>query len=94
VEKRNSYRLLVGEPEGNKPLGRPRHRCVDNIKIDVGEMGSGGMNWIGLVQDNSKWRALMNVVMNLQVPYNAGNFLSGCKTGGLSSSAQLHRVIR
>jgi hypothetical protein len=67
-EKRNAYRLLVGKPEGMRPLGRPRHRWEDNIKMDLLEIGWGGVDWIGLAQDRDKWRALMNTVMNLRVP--------------------------
>jgi hypothetical protein len=67
-EKRNESRLLVGKPEGKRPLGRPRRRWVENIKIDLLEIGWGGVDWIGLAQDRDKWRALVNVVMNLRVP--------------------------
>jgi hypothetical protein len=67
-EKRNVYRLLVGKPEGKRPLGRPRCRWIDNIKIDLLEMGLNVVNWIGLAQDKYRWRALVNLVMNLQVP--------------------------
>jgi hypothetical protein len=67
-EKRNAYRLLVGKPEGKRPLGRPRRRWVDNIQMDLLEIGWGGVDWIGLAQDKDKWRALVNVVMNLRVP--------------------------
>jgi hypothetical protein len=67
-EKRNAYKLLVGKPEGKRPLGRTRRRWVDNIKIDLLEIGWGGVGWIGLAQDRDKWRALVNAVMNLQVP--------------------------
>jgi hypothetical protein len=66
--KRNSYRLLVGKPDGMRPLGRPRRRWVDNIKMDLLEIGLGGVDWIGLAQDRDKWRALVNAVMNLRVP--------------------------
>jgi hypothetical protein len=90
-EKRNTYRLLVGKPEGKRPLGRPRRRWVDNI-MDLGEVGWRDVDWIGLAQDRNKWRALVNSVLNLRVPYNAGKLSSGLTTGGLSSSAQLHRV--
>jgi hypothetical protein len=62
------YRLLVGKPEGKRPLGRPRRRWIDNIKIDLLEIGLGGVDWIGLVQDRYRWRALVNSVMNLRVP--------------------------
>jgi hypothetical protein len=67
-EKRNAYRLLVGKPEGRKPLGRPRRSWVDNIKMDLLEIGWGGVDWIGLSQDRDKWRALVSAVMNLRVP--------------------------
>jgi hypothetical protein len=66
--KRNAYRLLVGKPEGEGPLGRPRRRWVDNIRIDLGEVGWDGVDWIGLAQNRNMWRALVNSVMNLRVP--------------------------
>jgi hypothetical protein len=66
-EKRNAYRLLVGKPEGNRPLGRPGHRWVNNIKMDLREIGWGGMDWIDLAQDVDQWRAFVNTVMNLRV---------------------------
>jgi hypothetical protein len=65
-EKRNTYRLLVERPVRKILLGRPRHRWVDNIKMDVGEVGWGDVDWIGLAQDRNRWRALMNSVLNLQ----------------------------
>jgi hypothetical protein len=67
-EKRNAYRLLVGKPEGKKPLGRPTRRWADNIKIDLLEICWDGVDWIGLAQDRDKWRALVNAVMNFRVP--------------------------
>jgi hypothetical protein len=67
-KKRNAYRILVGKPEGKSPLGRPRHRWEDNIRIDPREIRWGGMDWIDLVQDRDQWRALVNTVMNLRVP--------------------------
>jgi hypothetical protein len=66
--KRNMYRLLVGKPEGKRPLGRPRRRWVDNIRMDLLELGWGDVNWIGLAQDRNRSRALVNSVMNLWVP--------------------------
>jgi hypothetical protein len=67
-EKRNAYRILVGNPEGKKPLGRPRRRWVDNITIYLREIGWDGTNWIDLTQDRDQWRALVNTVLNLRVP--------------------------
>jgi hypothetical protein len=68
VEKRNVYRLLVGKPEGKRPLGKSRYRCVDPIKMDLLKIGWGGVDWIGLAQDRDKWKALVNAVMNLRAP--------------------------
>jgi hypothetical protein len=67
-EKRNAYRILVGKPEGKRPLGRPRRRWVGNIKMDLREIGWDGMDW-------NQWRAVVNTVMNLLVPQYAGKFL-------------------
>jgi hypothetical protein len=67
-EKRNVYRLLVGKSEGKRPLGRPRRRWVDNMKIYLVKIGLGGVDWIGIGQDRCRWRALMNAAMNLRVP--------------------------
>jgi hypothetical protein len=68
VETRNAYRILVGKPEGKSPLGRPRRRWVDIIKMDLREIGWDGVNWIELAQHRDEWRALVNTVMNLRVP--------------------------
>jgi hypothetical protein len=67
-EKRNAYRLLVGKPEGKRPPGRPRRRWMDNIRMDLGEVGRGDVDWIGLAQDRNRCRALVNSVLNLRVP--------------------------
>ena len=75
-ERRGVYRVLVRKPEVRGPLGRPRRRWEDNIKMDLQEMGCGGMDWIDLAQDRDSWRALVTAVMNLQVPQNAANFLT------------------
>jgi hypothetical protein len=67
-EKGNAYRLLMGKPERKRPLGRPRRRWVDNIRMDLGEVGWGDVDWIGLAKDRNRWRALVNSVLNLRVP--------------------------
>ena len=67
-ESRAAYRVFVGKPEGKRPLGRPRRRWEDNIKMDLQEVGCGGVNWIELAQDRDRWRALVNAVMGLRVP--------------------------
>jgi hypothetical protein len=67
VEGRGAYRILVGRPEGRRPLGRPRHRREDNIKIDLQEVGWEGMDWIDMAQDRDRCRAVVSVVMNLRV---------------------------
>ena len=67
-EERGAYRLLVGKLEGKRPLGRPRRRWVDNIRMDLQEVGCGYMDWIGLAQDRDGWRRLVSAVMNLRVP--------------------------
>jgi hypothetical protein len=67
-EKKNACRLLVGKPEGKIPLGRPQRRWVDNIRMDVGELEWGDVDWIVLAQDRNRWRALVNLVLNLRVP--------------------------
>jgi hypothetical protein len=66
--KRDLYKTLVGKPKGKRPLGRPRHRWVDNIKIDLREIGWDGMDLIDLAQDRDQWKALVNMVMNLWFP--------------------------
>jgi hypothetical protein len=90
-EKRNAYRILVGKPEGRRPLGRPRRRWVDNIKMDLREIGWDGVDWVDLAEDRDQLRALVNTVMNLRLPYNAGKFLSGCTIGSFSRRAQLRK---
>ena len=68
VEGRGTYRVLVGKPEGKRPLGRPRRRWVDNIGMNLQEVGCGCVDWIGLAQDRDRWRTLVSAVMNLRVP--------------------------
>jgi hypothetical protein len=91
-EKRNTNRLLVRKPKRKRPLGRPRRRWLDNISMDLGEVGWGDVDWIGLAKDRNRWRALVNLVLNLRVPWNAGKLSSGLTSSGLSNSVQLHRV--
>jgi hypothetical protein len=67
-EKRNACRILVGKPEGKRPLGIPRRRWVDNIQMDLREIGWDGVDWIHMAQDRAQWRALVNTVLNLRVP--------------------------
>ena len=83
------YRVLVGKPEGKRPLGRPRRRWEDNIKIDLQEMGGGFGDWMELARDRDRLRALVIAVMNLRVPKNAGNFLTSCRTNQLASQEGL-----
>jgi hypothetical protein len=66
-EERKVYKVLVGKPEGKRPLGRPRRRWEDGIRMDLGDIGLGGVDWIRLAQDRDRWRAVMCVVINLQV---------------------------
>jgi hypothetical protein len=66
-EETNVYRVLMGKPEGKRPLGRPRHRWEDGIRMDLREIGWGSVDWIQLAQDKDRWRALVNTVMNLRV---------------------------
>ena len=67
-EERGVYRVLVGKPEEKRPLGRPRCRWVDNIRLDLQEVGCGDMDWIGLAEDRDRWRTLVSAVMNLRIP--------------------------
>jgi hypothetical protein len=67
-EQKNAYRLLVGNPEGKRPLGRPRRRWVDNIRMDLGDVGWYDVDWIGLAKDRNSWRSVVNSVLNLRVP--------------------------
>jgi len=68
VARMGVYRVLVGKPEGKRPLGRPRRRWVDNIRMDLQKVGCGYMDWIGLAQDKDRWRTFVSAVMNLRVP--------------------------
>ena len=90
-EERGVYRVLVGKPEGRRPLGT-RRRWVDNIRTDLQEVGCGYMDWIGLAQDRDRWRTLVSAVMYLQVPWNGGNFLTSCKPVSFSRRTLHHGV--
>ena len=79
-EGRVVYRVLMRKPEGKRPLGRPRRRWEDDIKMDLQEVGRGCEDWMELAQDRDRWRALVGTVMNLGVSKNAGNFLTSFRT--------------
>ena len=93
-EGRGVYRVLMGKPEGKRPLGRSRRRWEDNIRMDLQEVGLGYEDWIGLAQDRDRWRALVSEVRNFRVPYNAGNFLTSCKLASFSRRTLLHGVSK
>ena len=86
--------LLTHLPEGRRPLGRPRRRWVDNIRMDLQKVGCGYMDWIGLAQDRDSWRKLVSAVINLRVPWNAGNFLTSCKPVSFSRRTLHHGVSK
>jgi hypothetical protein len=87
---RGMYRVLVGKSEGKRPLGRPKRRWEDNIKMYLQAVGCGGTEWIELAQGRDRWRALVNAVMNPWIPKNAGNFLTSCKPVNFSRRTLLH----
>jgi hypothetical protein len=93
-KKRTAYRILVGKPEGKRLPRKPRRMWVDNIKLDLIQIILGSMEWTDLAQDRDQWRALVNTVMNLRVPQNAGKSFSSRTIGGFSRRAHLHRVNR
>jgi len=88
------YSVLVGKSEGKRPLGRPRRRWVDNIMMDLQEVGCGYIDWIGLAQDRNRWRTLVSAVMNLRVPGNAGNLLTSCKPVSFSRRTLHHGISK
>ena len=88
------YRVLVGKPGGRRPLERLRRRWVDIIRMDLQEVGCGYMDWIGLDHDRDRWRRLVSAVMNLRVPWNAGNFLTSCKPASFPRRTVHHGVSK
>jgi hypothetical protein len=78
--------MFMGKPEGKKRLGRIRHKWMVSIKMNLGEIGRGGMDWIDLAEYRDQWKALVNRTVSLRVLFNAGKFLSSCKTGGNNGS--------
>jgi hypothetical protein len=88
----NAYRILVGKPEGMRPLGRPRHGWVDYVKIDLRKTEWGGMDWTDLVQERDQLRTLVNKAINLMIPWNIGSFFSNWATGNFSRRSKLHGV--
>ena len=93
-ERRGVYRGLVGKPEGKRPLGRPRRRWEDNIKMDLQEVGCGGMDWMELAQDRDRWRSFVTAVVKLRVPQNADNFLHSLKPVSFSRRTLLLGVSK
>jgi len=91
-ERRGVFMVLVGKPEGKRPLGRPRCRWKDNIKVGYQLVECGGMDWMELAQDRDSWRAVVNVVVNLRVPKNVRNFLTGWKPISFSRRTLLNGV--
>jgi hypothetical protein len=93
-EGRGVYRVLVGKPERRRPLGRPRRRWENNIRMDLRELGCWCVDWIELAQDRNRWRALVSAVMNLRVSENAGNFLTSYRPVSFSRRTMLHGVSK
>jgi hypothetical protein len=91
-EKRAAYMVLVARPEEKRPLGRPRRRREDNIKMDFQELGWRRMDRIDLAQDRDRWRALLNAIRNVRVPYNVGSFLSSRRHDSFSGRTLFHGV--
>jgi len=88
------YRVLVGKPEGKRPLGRPRYRWEDNIKMDLQEVGGGWGDWMELAQDTDMWRALVSTVMNLRVPKMRGISWLAAEAVSFSRRTLLHGISK
>jgi hypothetical protein len=93
-DRRVAYGVLMGRPEGKRQFGRSRNRGENNIKMDLQEVGWGGIYWIALAQERDRWRVSLNAVMNLRVPKNAGNFLTSCEPVSFSGRTMLHGVSK
>ena len=93
-EGRGVHRVLVGKPEGKRPLGRPRRRWKDNIKMDLQEVGGDCEDWMELAQDRDRWRALVSTVMNLRVPKIRGISRLAAETVSFSRRTLLHGVSK
>jgi len=93
-EGRGVYTFLVGKPEVRRPLGRPRRRWEDNIRMDLREVGCGCVDWMELAQDRDRWRALVSAVINIRIPENAVNFLTNCRPVSFSRRIPLHGVSK
>jgi len=94
VAERGVYRFLVGKPKGKRPPGRPRRRWVNNIRMDLQDVGCGYMYWIGRAQGRDMWRTFVSAVMNLRVSCYAGNFLTSCKPVSFSGRTLHHEVSK
>jgi hypothetical protein len=92
MRKKTAYRLLVVKVACKTPLGRPRRKRKDSFNLKLVDSVIGGVDWIGVAQNRDYWRALVNAIMNIRVPWNAGKLSSGYTTCGLSCSAHHHRV--
>ena len=93
-DERGVNGLLLVKPKGRRPLGRPRHRWVDNIRMDLQDVRCGYMDWIGLAQDRDRWRTLVSALMNLRILPNTGNFLTSCKPVSFSRRTLHHGVSK
>jgi len=92
--RRGTYRILVRKPKRKRPLGRPKSRLEDNIKMDLHDVGWGSMGWTDLAQERGRWRANVNAVVNIRVPQNPWNFLTSCESLSFSRMTVLYGVLK